>query len=215
MNSWKVLWNTYYQGASKSAYAWELWRLSSKVTRIAFCVAALLLALGFFFYIHAEHSDWRALPSLVIAEAFFVLVLDHARGKPFASSYGTTDQTMSPAEIEDHRGSRYLIFKNKLTSAGITKSHVNDLFEVLDAKIELETHRNERLNRFLVFVSGFFTALILSWVRGLTPQQLGSALSALAITVLVIGPILWMLPSRREKLKELKYFMRLFVKSND
>ncbi|WP_447937446.1 hypothetical protein [Thermomonas fusca] len=213
MNSWKILWDSYYQGASKSAYAKELWRLSSGLTRALLVVSFLAVVLAVVYYVRYESTDWKAFPFLLLAEGALILVVDHMRGKRFSDSYGSADSTLSPAEREDHRANRYLIFRSRISGKGLGKSHVDDLFDVLDAKIELENHRNERLNRFLVFVSGFASALAIAWIRGLETQEIAFAISVAVVGTLLVGPILWLMPSRKERLKELKYFMKLFSKS--
>lgn len=215
VNSWKIVWDSYYQGASKSAYASELWRLSSWPTRLMLLLSGAFSIYTFHFYIGHGQDDWRSLPLLLVAELALIAVLDYMRGKRFSASYGLQESSLGPAESDDHRANRYLIFKQKLAESGITRSHINDLFDVLEAKAELESHRNERLNKFLVYMSGFGTALAIAWIKGLSVQQSATAIAAVICIILIVGPILWMLPSRRERLKELKYFMRLFSKSTE
>lgn len=214
MNSWKITWDAFFEHSSKWSYAKELWRISGWKLRVGLVVSSGMLVCAFF-YFPRQSSDWKSMGLLMLSEMFFILIIDQIRGKTFGSVYGSPENTISPAEREGYRASRFLMFKHRLTRASITKSHVNDLFSILDAKIDLETHRNEVFNRFVLFVSGLLTALLITWIKGLEANDSIQVLLWLLLICALVGPALWLLPSRKERLKELKYFMLLYARGTD
>lgn len=211
MNHWKKVWDAYHREATRWAYLRELWRLSGWLTRFALICGMTVFLFGLFDLRSISRQNF---PWLMVAGEFAVLaVIHHMKGTIFRCVYGSVDEDMSPADDGDHRVGRFLMFKRKLREAQITKSHVEDLFDLLDAKDGLESHRNTLLHKFLLFVSGFFTALAITLIRGLSFDLALKSLLWLIVVCACVVPLLWVLPSRREKLRELKYFMLLYCKS--
>ena len=213
MNSWKVVWDAYYQQATRGAYAKELWRLANWPTRISFAIA-----LGFFLFglTNVSKQPHDQIPwQLILGELGLLALVEHVRGTRFATAYGSIESNFGPAENEEQRGYRFLMFKNSLRSQHLTASHVRDLFEVVQAKEELESQHNMALGKFGLFVSGFLTSAAITLIRSLQSAQAAWLLVWLAAATLVLAPLFWILPTRKGKLKELKYFMVLYCLNSD
>lgn len=213
-NPWKAVWTAYYDQSSKISFWRQLWRRAPGWTKwiLALNVIVLIIALKVFIN---DDKSWPPLAFLMLTEAGLFALLGHMKEVGFDAAFGTADETLAPADTDDYRQGRFLIFRNALETAKITKSHVADLFEIVDAKMELESHRNAVLNRFMLFVSGLLTALLIAWIRGLSASESLQAVAVLCVVCAIIGPVLWLRPSRLEKLKELRYFMLLFARSLD
>ncbi|MDQ7310447.1 hypothetical protein [Stenotrophomonas sp. Sm10] len=215
MNTWKITWETFFKHSSRRSYAKELWRLSSIKLRVGFIVAALAFIAAISWVAHHHLDDWQSMAAILSAELFLFLIIEEMKGRVFRSEYGDANTVLGPPEKEWHRGSRFLMFKKKLTDASVTRDHVKNLFDLIDAKIDLENHRNETAKKFLIFASGVATASAVAWTKGLEPKAAIQAAAWFALFCAFIAPFLWVLPSRKERLKELKYFMLLYVKGND
>jgi hypothetical protein len=127
---------------------------------------------------------------------------------PFA-----VDSSLGPAENEEQRGHRFLMFKKALEEKHLTASHVRDLFEIVQAKEELESQHNVALNKFAIFVSGLLTSASITLIRGLKTDQVAWLVFWISIAALSLAPLFWMLPTRKGRLKELKYFMVLYCRN--
>lgn len=211
MNYWKKVWDAYHRGATKRAYLGELWRISGWVTRAVLIASSLAFLWGL---ASVGNTPRHELPWTFICGEFGVLAaIHHMKNTTFRRVYGSVEQDLSPADDGDHQVGRFLMFKELLRKSQVTKSHVSDLFELLDAREGMESQRNGLVYRFLIFVSGFFTALAITLIRNLSFQVALKLLLWLIVVCACVGPVLWVLPSRREKLKELRYFMLLYCKS--
>lgn len=211
MNYWKKVWNAYYREATTRAYLKELWRLSSWPMRLSMGASVVIFIFAFLNSKDARQKDFPWL--LMVSEGLIFFIAHHMRNTIFQCAYGSIDDDISPADSGDHQGSRFLMFKRKLREAEITKSHVEDLFDLLDAKEGLESERSTLLKKFFLFVSGFFTALLVTVIRGLSFELALKSLLWLMVACACVGPFLWIIPSRGEKLRELRYFMLLYCKS--
>lgn len=215
MNAWKITWETFFKHSSRRSYAKELWRLSSKTLRVGLIVTALAFIAAISWVMHHHLDDWQSMAAILLAELFLFLVIEEMKGRVFRSEYGDIDTVLGPPEKEWYRESRFLMFKKRLTDASVTRNHVKNLFDLIDAKIDLENHRNETAKKFLIFASGVVTASVVAWAKGLEPKTAIQAAAWFSLFCAFIAPFLWVLPSRKERLKELKYFMLLYVKGND
>lgn len=210
MNHWKVVWDAYSKGATRRAFFRELWRLAGWKLRVG---AFICMTVSIWGLLNIRFPSPRDLTWLtILGEIGFLAILFHVREETFRREYGSTDNSVSPSENEDYRASRYLMFRATLRANGITKSHVHDLFDVLAAKDELEAQRNGILNRFWVFASGFLSATALSLIRGAEDEQQIYILFGLLGACVLVAPLLWLTPSRKERMKELKYFLVLYGK---
>lgn len=213
MNYWKTVWDAYYLQATRRAYLRELARLASWPTRITFVLAAGLFIYGVADVIDQPTRDWPW--PMIAGELLLLILVEHVRTARFATAYGSVESSLGPAEKEDQRGHRFLMFKKTLQAAHLTRSHVQDLFEIVQAKEELESQHNTALNKFVIFVTGFLTSAAITLIRGLQAEQAAWLMFWIALAGLALVPLFWMLPTRKGRLKELKYFMVLYCKNVD
>ncbi|MBZ0093277.1 MAG: hypothetical protein K8F27_13790 [Sulfuricellaceae bacterium] len=153
-----------------------------------------------------------ALSLAVVGELLLFLVLDKIKDKTFFSEYGSPDNAMVPPDNEEHRVSRYMIFRKRLRETNITRSHVEDVFPLADAKLDLESSRGEMPRKYLGFAIGLLVGTLVSWSKNLDAQELSLAVAAFVVSSFFIVMVLWVVPSRAERLKELKYFMHLYCR---
>ena len=213
MNSWKVVWNAYYEQATRTAYAKELVRLASWPTRTCFVLALILFLFGAAEAMKQPHENfpWK----FILGELALIALVKHVRTTAFATAYGSIESDLGPPEKEEQRGYRFLIFKDALRSQHVTPTHVRDLFEIVQAKEELESQHNIALGKFGLFATGFLTSAAVTVIRGLQPTQAALLLFWFALASMVLAPLFWILPTRKGKLKELKYFMVLYCRNPD
>ena len=213
MNSWKIVWDAYYQQATRRAYVRELVRLANWPTRIAFVIALGLFIFGIADVVSEPQREWPW--PMLVGELSLLALVEHVRTARFAATYGSVQSGLGPAEKEEQREHRFLMFKKSLQNAHLTRSHVQDLFEIVEAKEELESQHNIVLNKFGIFVSGFLTSAAFTLIRGLETGQTAWLMFWISFAGLALTPLFWMLPTRKGKLKELKYFMILYCKNLD
>jgi hypothetical protein len=213
MNYWKIVWDAYYQHATRRAYVRELVRLATWPTCIAFVIALAIFLFGIADVARQPQRDWPW--PMIVGELSLLALVEHVRTARFAATYGSVESGLGPAEEEEQRGYRFLMFKKTLQAAHLTRSHVQDLFEIVDAKEELESQHNIALNKFVIFASGFLTSAALTLIRGLEAGQAAWLMFWISFAGLSLTPLFWMLPTRKGKLKELKYFMVLYCKNLD
>lgn len=211
MNYWKIVWDAYYQQATRRAYVRELVRIANWPTCIAFVIALGLFLFGISDVVREPQREWPW--PMIAGELLLLALVEHVRTARFATTYGSVESGLGPAEKEEQRGHRFLMFKKSLQDAHITRSHVQDLFEIVEAKEDLESQHNIALNRFGIFVSGFLTSAAITLIRGLEADQAAWLMFWISFAGLALAPLFWMLPTRKGRLKELKYFMVLYCKN--
>jgi hypothetical protein len=211
MNYWKIVWDAYYQQATRRAYLRELVRLANWPTRIAFMLALGVFCYGLLDVIDDRQKEWPWL--MIVGELSLLAIVEHVRTTRFATAYGSVESSFGPAEKEDQRGHRFLMFKNALQAAHLTENQVQGLFDIVEAKEELESQHNLALNKFVVFVSGFLTAAAITLISDLEAEQAAWLMFWVSLSGLTLAPLFWMLPTRKSRLKELKYFMVLYCKN--
>lgn len=212
MNAWKIIWNVFYNGSSRLRVATEMWRLSSVWQRVLIVVSTALFGTGLVAYMYPGSRGVEALLLAVVGELILLVVLDRVKDETFFSEYGHPDRAMVPPDNDEHRVSRYMIFRKGLRDANVTKSHVEDAFSLAEAKLDLESSRGEMPRKYLGFAIGLLAGALVSWSRNLEAQELALAISALVAASFFIVLVLWVIPSRTERLKELKYFMHLYCR---
>lgn len=188
-----------------------MWRLSSATQRLVIICSAGLLVIALAIYLFAGHHG-PVLFFAVAMEVILLLALDKLKDTAFFSEYGRPSDGMAPPDNEEHRVSRYMIFRKCLRRENVTKSHVEDAFPLVDAKLDLEASRGEMPRKYLGFAVGLLAGIAVSWSKNLDAQELAIAASSLVVVSFFIVMVLWVIPSRKERLKELKYFMLLYCR---
>ncbi|WP_152239001.1 hypothetical protein [Xanthomonas sp. LMG 12461] len=199
MNAWKITWETFFKHSSRRSYAKELWRLSSIKLRVGFIVAAMAFIAATSRVAHRHLDDWQSMAAILLAQFFFFLIIEEMKGRVFRSEYGDASTVLGPPEKEWYRESRFLMFKKRLTDASVTPNHVENLFDLIDAKIDLENHRNETAKKFLIFASGVVTASAVAWAKGLEPKAAIQATAWLALFCAFIAPLGFTIKKRTPK----------------
>ena len=141
-----------------------------------------------------------------------LFLLEKIKDKIFFAENGHPDETMAPPDNDDHRTSRYMLFRKHLKEKNITKSHVEDIFPLVDMKLDLESSRGELPKKYFSFVIGLLAGIAVSLSKNLEMYELALAVISLIVVSYFVLQILWLIPSRTERLKELKYFMKLFCR---
>lgn len=212
MNAWKTIWNVFYSASSRRHVAFEMWRLASLGQKILITLSVVVFAAALVVYVLAGGNNGVALFAAVAAELFLLLTLDKVKDETFFSEYGRPDDAMAPPDNEEHRVSRYMLFRKRLREGNVTKSHVQDAFALADAKLDLEASRGEMPKKYLGFAVGLIAGVLVSWSKNLEAHEVAIAITALVVVSFVVVMVLWVIPSRTERLKELKYFMELYCR---
>ena len=192
--------------------ATEMWRLAPVAQRILIVVLGIVFLAALVVYLFVSEHSGVALFAAIAAEIFLLLVLDKVKDETFFSEYGRPDDAMVPPDNEEHRVSRYMLFRRRLREKNITKSHIEDAFPLADAKLDLEASRGEMPKKYLGFTVGLIAGALVSWSKNLEARELAIAITVLAVVSFFVVMVLWVIPSRTERLKELKYFMHLYCR---
>lgn len=168
---------------------------------------------GFFYslYLYALETRWWLILA-VIFELSALLLLEKLKDRIVLDQYGDPKESQVPPETKGHRSTRYLMFKKKLASENITKSHVEDCFDLVDIQIDMTSSSGSLYKKYSNFVIGLFAGLLVAIWRELNLDELVLIGISIFFVSILIMVILSLFPSKLEKLKEMKYFMHLYCR---
>jgi len=162
-------------------------------------------------YLHFTQSQ-AGLFLLAVCELGILYKLHNLKGSLVLNEYGAPDDSQAPHNDQNHKTSRYLMFKQELVNEHITKSHVEQCFELIDTQIEIIESNNIPIGNLSSLSAGLFLGVLGSFWRKLNTTELIYVGISFVIISLFIAFIISLFPSRIEKLKEMKYFMQLYCR---
>ena len=178
-------------------------------------IGVLLGAGAFAFFTIVYFKAHEGFPfGLMISELMVFLLLDRLKKKMFEREFGDVGTSQAPPEDREHQATRYLLFKSRLLQSHVTKSHVEECFDLVDIQIEVAAARGELPRKVFGFAGGVVTGMLGAvWAK----SDISDVLIVLVIFV-VVAIALWFLlslfPSKVERLKEMKYFMKLYCRES-
>ena len=107
---------------------------------------------------------------------------------------------------------RYFLFKNNLQSHQITKNSVEQGLKLADMKIDIIS--SDKFNARIAdlkFLLGFGLGILGTLWKQLQPKELIIIFLIFCLGLYLLKIILFVIPSKIEKAKELKYFMMLYL----
>ncbi|NAX24855.1 hypothetical protein CAG64_05070 [Vibrio sp. V38_P2S17PM301] len=207
MNHWKVIWEAYHKQATTRNLFRSVIISCSNWERAVIAISATFFLYGVIsLYWFPNISFWP----IGISELVLVLFLSRMKKRLILREFGDLSHHVVPHNDEVHQTSRYLMFKQKLQERSITSNQVSDCMELLDLQIDIADSSGVLRKSFGSFVGGVFLGLITTLGRKLeTTELIQTALTA-AVAFFLIYLVLYIIPSKLEKLKEMKYFMLLY-----
>ena len=210
MKVWREVWQTYYTLATRRNYWKQLFLVASWPQRITALLSLSVILYGIASGRFSSESTLAPYVWLVIPQVIFLAILDAVRTKTFTENFGGLPEETAPPESEDYRRDRYVLFRDALKQRDILGSDVKPLIRLIDARLDMEQHHNELMKKFGLFASGILTALAVPWLKEISGMNVGAVVAALAILLFATMLALWLIPSRKARLKELKYFMMIY-----
>ena len=212
MNEWKIIWEAYHQDSTIRRLFKNALLHGSKVDKIIIFFASIIFVIG----IVAMLFDTKlALFVLVPSELLLLYKLEKLRELLILNQFGDANTSQVPHDDREHKVSRYLMFKRNLRQKSIAKSHVEGCFDLVDTQVDIAQSSGTAFKRFGSFSIGIFVGLLATFWRKLEIEELLSVAVILIIVSSLICFILYLIPSRTEKLKEMKYFMHLCCREYD
>lgn len=210
MKVWREVWQTYYTVATRRNYWMQLFLVASWPQRITAFVSLSAILYGIASGRFSAGSTLAPYVWLVIPQVTFLAILDAVRTKTFTENFGGLPEETAPPESEGYRRDRYVLFRDALKQHDILGSDVKPLVPLIDARLDMEQHHNELMKKFGLFASGILTALVVPWLKGLSGLDIGAVVAAFSIILFTTMLALWLIPSRKARLRELKYFMMMY-----
>ncbi|MCK6265886.1 hypothetical protein KP803_21755 [Vibrio sp. ZSDE26] len=210
MNHWKAIWDSYHLNATLKWLFYDIMKHASLIDKILVFVSLVLVVTSLILVFTS--SLFNALWTVAIGEIILFARLPTLKGSLIDSEFGDKNNNFLPHDDKHHQESRYLLFKKSLRSKHITSSHVKDCYELLETQLEIAGSAGSVLKKFASFSGGVLLGFSTAVWRQLDTSELlyvGSALVALCLFVMFV---LLLIPSKVEKLREMKYFMQLYCK---
>lgn len=107
---------------------------------------------------------------------------------------------------------RYLLFKNNLEEHQIKKESVEQCLELADMKIDMVS--SDKFNARIAdlkFLLGFGLGILGTLWKQLQPKELLIVFLLFYLGLIGLAIVMFVIPSKIEKAKELKYFMMLYL----
>lgn len=210
MNQWKVIWDAYHYNATLFALFCDIFTQGNKLDRVLIFLSllAFLVGITLVFTSNLFYAVWI----VVIANTYLVFRLPKLKESLILNQFGSISDEVEPHDDESHRESRYLMFKQKLREMHINKSHIKDCFELVETQLEMAESSVLPLKRFASFVSGIALGFATVVWRNLDTAQLIYVGITLVLVCIFLLLFFYILPSKREKIIEMKYFMQLYCR---
>ena len=210
MKAWRDVWHSYYAVATRTNYWKQLFRAASWLQIVATAAATIVIAWSLLSGRVSGDPGFGAYVWLYMPMGIILAVVDAVRTKTFTENFGGLPEDTAPPESENFRRDRYVLFRDALRKKEISGSEVGSLIEIVDARLDMEQHHNELTKKVGLFGSGFMTAMITPWLTEASGQSMGLIIASFAFALLATMLILWLVPSRKARLRELKYFMMIY-----
>lgn len=208
MNYWAMIWKA-YDKSTKTKLFIEVFLNENTLGRLTILFATIIFFLGAYFQFF-EKNSYGFIP-LIIGEFYLIHKLDKSRKLLILNEYGDLNSSQIPHDDKDHKRSRYLMFKKSLQDGFISKSHVEDCFDLIDIQIDIASSSSVNVKRFGGFCFGILIGILASYWRTLSAEELIWVGASLIVMGLLIAFVLFLFPSKMENLKEMKYFMKLYT----
>ncbi|OCH02039.1 hypothetical protein A6D98_02985 [Aliivibrio fischeri] len=209
MNQWKILWDAYHLNATLSRLLKDIVGHGNKVDKLLLLIGGIIFTFGIVLvFINIQVAVWAVL----LGEVIVLYKTDKLRELLILNQFGADNTSQIPHDDKDHKVSRYLMFKKSLREKAIHKSHVESCFELVETQIDIVQSSGSGMKKFASFSSGILIGLLATFWRKLdTNELIYIGIILISFTAFVCF-ILFLKPSRIEKLKEMKYFMQLYCR---
>lgn len=209
MNSWREVWNGYFDHSNRWKVLVETYLHAPWSDRIFLIVVTA----GFFLSGWCYFVFFRpALFATMAFEGVFLVRLFILKDNLVLEEFGDRDQSQEPPDTDAYRNTRYLMFKKALVGKGLTRSHVADCFELVDIQVDIASTSGQNHKKFFGFSIGVFLGLLGAVWRGTGGAELFYAGTSILAVGLLGTILISAFPSKIEQLKEMKYFMKLYCR---
>lgn len=216
MKTWELTWNSYEVLSTRPAIFFDTFRVVPISERmwILFIFVLFLTAIILFLIVFSQKPTlieiYSTLFVVMMTEYLILTKVNKIKLKYIDEHLGGTVSRQVPPDNKNQRRARYLKFKSELKKSGIDKSMLDDVFDALRAKEELEKESGVYIKKYFGFVVGLVSGIALSTIRQLDTASLVSVFVILILVSLLVYFAGSLIPSRSERLKELNYFLILY-----
>lgn len=152
-----------------------------------------------------------------LVEAAAICLISFLRKKYKSNYQSPYREALEPGEHWDYQSERYLIFRGDLKRIEFSGQHANKCLQIFDDAISSTIAINYPKVAWGLFSTGIIGALITETVGQLSDEKMFTVTLIAAMISLLIYAIAPFPKSKVAKLKELRYFVRLYASehSND
>lgn len=211
MNHWKIIYSAHINKSSQSTLFANTIKHGTKWDTFFLTFNLIVFILGAFFYF-TKFEVGISFMLIIAGEIGLLYKLDRLKQSLVLDEYGDANTAQTPHNNRNLQTSRYLMFKQDLSSNHISKSHVKDCFDLIETQIDISESTGTSVRKFSSFGFGIFLGVLGTfWKKLETTELIYVGLTLLAVGIFV-GFIISLFPSRIERLKEMKYFMQLYCR---
>jgi hypothetical protein len=219
MNRWKIIWDGYFSFSTVKEIFKNIISKTSFTNKIYMILLIILFIIGFVIYLQyidlsfvtKKYTEFLGLFLSIVSEILLIINLNGINKSLIENEYGI-ENSMAPPSSENHQSTRYLLFKKHLFSNNITKDDVEKCEDLIDIQIDIASTENTGLKKASNFMLGIILGILTALWKHTNINQLLLIAFILVLFYLIIEMINSAFPSKVLKLKELKYFMQLFIR---
>ena len=206
MNTWRTINLAYHKEATTTKILKRTLNYMDKCTKIYMS----FLVLGFFgsLYPYLTGNDLWIFISIGF-EILLLLKLNDAKNELVINELKASKGT----ETLNNQSTRYLLFKEELKKKNIEANMVKERVDLVNIQIDITLNRNNFLHKVSNVLAGIFFGMLTSQWNNVEDKlsliAIPAAIALLALTFFLTASIF---PSETEKIKEMKYFMLLYLK---
>ena len=206
MNKWKQIWYAYFEDATFLKLLKGVWLITSNRERLYL----LMIIFGFLISLFVGQEMVEMLAVMIVFEGLIILKFEQIKNKMILDEYGGLDGSIIPDDGMYSQGGRYLIFKTKLKEQNISAINVYECFDLVDSQIEIASTNSSFRTMILTFIFGLVLGLFATMWSYFDLDILMKLSLLIIVSSLVVVMIISLIPSKLEKLKELRYFMLMY-----
>ena len=216
MNPWKIIWNAYHENSTTPKFLKNVLSISTRKEKIILFILAIFFFTGIVLLLISPVVSLPISSAIyfwfvVLGELGLIFQIEKQRRSFIKNEFRDVSQLQTPHDDKCHKTSRYLTFRKILEENSVTSKHVQDCQELIDLQIDIASSEGLIRKKFGNFVIGgiFLGVLGTFWSKLEIPELIYIFATLILISALIYF-VLYLIPSKLEKLKEMKYFMLLY-----
>lgn len=207
MNSWHILWQSYFKSASNKRVIQQIiWRGNIWYKIYSFSIYILFIYFAFSYFQERTNTYFFL---TIFFEAVVLYYFYKNKNAIMMNEFGDAKKVDIPSD-NSRLDTRYQIFKRELKAHYISHEHVEECFELIDIQCDLNANTVAKYR----LIIGFFSAVILGMLakiwQSLGVENLKFYIMIVCLIAFIAFFVRALIPSKAQQLLELKYFMKLY-----